>query len=80
MALTAGGRKVYAAALDRNALKLNEVCFDKNDAVVIGNEGHGLSDNAIKACTKSLYIPMEEGSESLNAAIAASVIMWNMYK
>lgn len=79
-ALRANGRNVYAAALDKDAVRLDEVCFEKTDAVVIGNEGHGLSENAVKACTRSLYIPMEDGSESLNAAIAASVIMWNMYK
>ena len=73
-------RRVYAAALDKTAARLNEVEFDTSDAVVIGNEGHGLSKNTVNACTRSLYIPMEEGSESLNAAIAASVIMWNMYR
>lgn len=74
------GRRVYAAALDKTAVRLDEVEFQSGDAVVIGNEGHGLSCETINACTRSLYIPMEEGSESLNAAIAASVIMWNMYR
>lgn len=78
--LRSNGRKVYAAALDKSAVRLDEVSFDKGDAVVIGNEGHGLTPETVSACDKSLYIPMEEGSESLNAAIAASVIMWNMYK
>ena len=73
-------RKVYAAALDKNAVRLNEVGFETSDTVIIGNEGHGLSEKTVGACTRSLYIPMEEGSESLNAAIAASVIMWNMYR
>lgn len=78
--LKENGRKVYAAALDTTAVRLDEVSFGMGDSVIIGNEGHGLSCEAIEACTKSLYIPMEEGSESLNAAIAASVIMWNMYR
>ena len=78
--LRSNGRKVYAAALDKSAVRLDEVSFDKGDAVIIGNEGHGLTPETVSACDKSLYIPMEEGSESLNAAIAASVIMWNMYK
>ena len=78
--LRENGRKVYAAALDKSAVRLDEVSFDKGDAVIIGNEGHGLTAETVGACDKSLYIPMEEGSESLNAAIAASVIMWNMYK
>ena len=78
--LIKNGRSVYAAALDKNAARLDKVEFSCGDSVLIGNEGHGLSEKAISACTKSLYVPMEEGSESLNAAIAASVIMWSMYK
>ncbi len=74
------GRTVYAAALDKNAVRLDETVFSPSDTAIIGNEGHGLSQAVISSCGKSLYIPMEEGSESLNAAIAASVIMWNMYK
>lgn len=78
--LTKKGRTVYAAALDKTAVRLDGLEFEASDTVVIGNEGHGLSSNTVDACTRSLYIPMEEGSESLNAAIAASVIMWNMYR
>ncbi|MBQ7293687.1 MAG: RNA methyltransferase [Clostridia bacterium] len=74
------GRKVYAAALDKNAVRLDEIDFNHCDTAVIGNEGHGLSSETAAACTRSLYIPMENGCESLNAAIAASVIMWSMYK
>lgn len=78
--LKKSGRVVYSAALDKNAVRLDETEFALGDTVVIGNEGHGLSEGAINACSKSLYVPMEEGSESLNAAIAASVIMWSMYR
>lgn len=74
------GRNVYAAALDKDAVRLDEAHFGRFDTAVIGNEGHGLSQGVISACTGSLYIPMEDGCESLNAAIAASVIMWSMYK
>ena len=77
--LRSRGRCVYAAALDPTALRLGPSVLGKADCVLIGNEGHGLSDAAIRACDRSLYIPMEEGSESLNAAIAASIILWSMY-
>lgn len=73
------GRRVFAAALDPSAIKLNKSLLERGDCVVIGNEGHGLSPETIRACGQSLYIPMEAGSESLNAAIAASVILWSMY-
>ena len=78
--LKKSGRKIYAAALDKNAVRLDGTDFAPWDSAVIGNEGHGISDKTINACTQSLYIPMEEGSESLNAAVAASVIMWSMYR
>jgi TrmH family RNA methyltransferase len=79
-ALQANGSHVYAAALKRDAKKLGEVQLKIGDAILIGNEGHGLSEESIDACDECLYIPMEAGSESLNASIAASVCMWELYK
>ena len=73
------GHCVYAAALDPKAVRLGRDTLSRGDCVMIGNEGHGLSAAAIQAAEKSLYIPMEEGSESLNAAIAASVLLWSLY-
>ena len=73
------GRRVFAAALDPHALQFGKAPVQKGDCVVIGYEGHGLSENTVRACGQSLYIPMEEGSESLNAAIAASVLLWGLY-
>ncbi|MBO5305273.1 MAG: RNA methyltransferase [Clostridia bacterium] len=73
------GRRVHGAALDRNAAALGRSVLREGDCVVIGNEGHGLSERTLASCSDTLFIPMEEGSESLNAAIAASVIMWSMY-
>ena len=78
--LTAQGRRVFAAALDDTALKLGEMAFRKGDCVAIGNEGHGLSDRLIRACTRSIYIPMQAGTESLNAGVAAALLMWELCK
>lgn len=77
--LRAQGRRVFAAALDRNAVKLGS--FEKNatDCVIIGNEGHGLSDKVINSCDKTVFIPMAEGVESLNAATAAAVLVWEFF-
>ena len=71
-------RRVFAAALDESASRLGETRFLPNDAVLVGNEGHGLSPEALSACTDTLYIPMASGVESLNAGIAASVILWEL--
>ena len=79
-ALQNDGRRVLAAALDEDAVRLGELELKENDVFLIGNEGHGLSDEAVAASDKTVFIPMTEGTESLNAAIAASVCMWEMSK
>ena len=50
----------------------------KNAAVAIGSEGRGLSPELLDVCGGEIIIPMNPESESLNAAVAASVIMWEM--
>ncbi len=72
------GRSVYATALDATARPLGSFSLSPTDVFVIGNEGHGLSDKLIEAATGSVYIPMSPGSESLNAAIAATVCIWEL--
>jgi len=75
-ALRSGGRAVYAAALRENARVLGETKLEGSFCFVIGNEGHGLSDGVIGACDDCVIIPMSEGSESLNAAAAAAICIW----
>ncbi len=70
------GRRVLAAALTQDSLKLGSYEVRGNDVIVIGNEGHGISDDILAECTSSVLIPMEENTESLNASVAASVILW----
>ncbi len=83
-ALRAEGRTVLAAALDDTAL-----CLGSPDlhlapiggpapCAVIGNEGHGLSPAVIAACDHTVYIPMQADTESLNAGVAAALIMWEL--
>ncbi len=74
--MKAAGRRVLCAALDEKALKLGQYETCKNDVIVIGNEGHGISPELIAAASGSVIIPMEENTESLNASVAASVILW----
>ena len=80
LALRKNGARVFAAALNRDAKRLGSFELRRGDAILIGNEGHGLSEKAIDACDECVYIPMESGSESLNASVAASVCMWELYK
>lgn len=74
--LRASGRRVFAAALREDAHALGELELWRGDCFVIGNEGHGLSQSVISACDACAIIPMTEGSESLNAAAAAAICIW----
>jgi len=47
-------------------------------AVVIGSEGQGVREEILQAADQALIIPMDSRCESLNAAIAAAIVMWQM--
>ncbi len=72
--------RVFAATLGNRSAKLGEITLRAGDAVLVGNEGHGLSREVIDAATDSIYIPMAGGVESLNAGVAASVLLWELYR
>ena len=74
--LREGGRRIYAAALAENAEEIGKIELKRGDAFVIGNEGHGLSAQSIEAASGVAIIPMTEGRESLNAAAAAAICIW----
>ena len=71
------GLPLYGAALADNALDVRRVDL-KNAAVAIGSEGRGLSEELLDICREKIIIPMDPDSESLNAAVAAAVCMWEM--
>ena len=50
----------------------------KNMAVVIGSEGQGVRREILDEADRELIIPMNPNCESLNAAVAATIVMWQM--
>jgi TrmH family RNA methyltransferase len=68
---------LFGAALSDKAADIRNAELHRS-AVAIGSEGRGLSRELLDICGGELIIPMNPHSESLNAAIAASVIMWEM--
>lgn len=70
------GIEVYAAALDKNSAEYDSADFKKPCAILIGNEGNGLKKETIEHASKTVYIPMEGNVESLNASVAAAVLMY----
>lgn len=72
------GRRVLAAALADNARPVKQAGLRASDCIAIGNEGHGLGREVLDLCDGSVIIPMRAGSESLNAATAAAIFMWEI--
>ena len=57
--------------------------FDRNPVapsfvLIIGNEGSGISDPVKAVATHRLRLPMRGGAESLNAAVAAGIMMYDL--
>lgn len=71
------GLNVYAAMLDSTAKPPSKLDMSKC-AVIIGNEGSGVRGEIAEYADSKVYIPMPGKAESLNAAIAASILMWEM--
>ncbi len=72
--------KMYAGLLSESARDIREVGFNGGAAILIGNEGRGLSKEASRYADEKIFIPMSAQTESLNAAAAASIIMWECRK
>lgn len=76
LSLKASGRRVFAAAPHSGGHVLGQFALRGTDCVIIGNEAKGLPSDLMQIATACLIIPIRENSESLNAAVAASVFMW----
>ena len=73
------GINVYAAALDSSEL-YDTYSYKEACAFLIGNEGNGLRPETIAKAGKCCYLPMEGKVESLNASVAASILMYEAYR
>ena len=71
------GIPVAVTALSDRAEDIRTAALSKM-AVVIGSEGQGVRKEILQSAQAELIIPMNENCESLNAAIAAAIVMWQM--
>lgn len=76
-AVKQSGIPVAVTALTDTAVDLRQADL-KSMAVVIGSEGQGVRREILDAADAQLIIPMNPRCESLNAAIAAAIVMWQM--
>ena len=75
--LKASDIPLYATALREDTVDIKTADL-RRSAVVIGSEGRGISDALLSMSEKTLKIPMRARCESLNAAVAATIVLWEM--
>ena len=77
--LTRSGLPLYGTALREDTVDAREADL-RRCAIAIGSEGRGLSEGVLARCDKTLKIPMSPRCESLNAAVAAAVLLWESFR
>lgn len=79
MQLKEKGITTYGAAL-MESKDYCEYSYKKGNAFLIGNEGNGLSEKALSLCERYVRIPMCGQLESLNAAMAAGILVYEAFR
>ena len=72
---TESGFQLVAAVADPDAEALEAFRRSERALVVFGNEAHGLEPDLIDICSHRVTIPMRSGTDSLNVAVAAGIIL-----
>ena len=70
----------FACVVDKNANSISDVNFTDGDVLLIGNEANGLCEYTKLNSHKCVTIQMKGKAESLNAAAAAAIAMWEIVK
>ena len=70
---------VYGTSL-QDAVDFREILPQESFALVVGNEGNGVSAEVLDMCDQNLYIPIHGGAESLNVTVATGVLLYHLYK
>lgn len=70
------GYDIIGTGLDKDYKTVDKLYQSPKKVLIIGNEGNGISKEIQDKCSFGMYIPMYGDNESLNAAVAASIIMW----
>ena len=77
--LKENGFWVYGTALE-NSVDYRDVDYDGKVAIIIGNEGSGISNIVSKKCDYLIKIPMYGKTNSLNASVAAGVVIYEVIR
>lgn len=68
---------IYGTALDATSVVYNQVQKTPSFAVIMGNEGSGISKELLTKTTKNVIIPIMGGAESLNVAVATGIVLYH---
>ena len=76
------GYKIFAAEQAEGSYELQELSFEENErlAVIFGNEVTGVEQNTIQLCDGCIEIPQLGTKHSLNIAVAAGVVLWELVR
>lgn len=74
------GLKTFACVVDADAMPIQKADFSDGSVVIIGNEANGITDSTKQISDRLITIPMSGNAESLNAAVAAAISVWEMMK
>ena len=74
------GYKIIAGALCDNSRLFFDADLKGKHLIIVGNEANGITEETLCMCDKVLKIPMRTDAESLNAAVAASVMIYEHYR
>lgn len=74
--LRKNGYKIAAGALTDKSVSLFDADLSGQWAIVVGNEGDGVSESVLSVCDSIIKIPMPGGVESLNASVACSLMLY----
>ena len=80
MALADAQIQPFAAVIDSDAENIKNVDFSDGGAIFIGNEGNGLPKETVEKCGRKVTIKMSGNTDSLNAAMATGIMMWELMK
>lgn len=69
---------ILVSLLNENAQSIFDYETPQNFGLIIGNEAHGVNQNVIDAADEELYIPIYGKAESLNAAVAAGILIYQL--
>lgn len=74
------GLHSLAAVVDKDAEDIRKCDLSEGAAVFIGNEANGLDTDVKERCTQRITIKMSGNAESLNAAMASGILMWELVR